>query len=46
MGYLGFMYRIIRNVLRPSWFAKVAPLPPEEMQMGTVSVSAGNENER
>jgi hypothetical protein len=25
--------------------AKVAPLPPDKMQIGTVSVSAGNDNE-
>jgi hypothetical protein len=27
-------------------FAKVAPLPPDKMPIGTVSVSAGNDNER
>jgi hypothetical protein len=27
-------------------FAMVAPLPPDKMPLGTVSVSAGNDNER
>ena len=27
-------------------FDKVAPLPPDEMLIGTVSVSTGNDNER
>ena len=27
-------------------FARVAPMPPDKMPMGTVSVSAGNDDER